>query len=98
MPFEQITPRPFTPAGVHTYAPATSGLYGISNARQWLYIGSADDIRAALLDHFNQDSGLMAKQPTGFVFEICNAGHCSTRQNHLVLEYEPVCNRLPRMR
>jgi len=95
MPFDQITPRPFTPAGVQTYAPAMSGLYGISNARQWLYIGSADDIRAALLAHFNQDRGLMAKEPTGFVFEIRHAGECPTRQNHLVLEYEPVCNRLP---
>ena len=93
MPFEQIAPRPFTLAGFHTYAPEMSGVYGISNASEWLYIGSADDIRASLLDHFHQDNGLMKKLPTGFVFEVCAAGHRPGRQDRLVQEYEPVCNR-----
>ena len=93
MPFEQIAPRPFTPAGFVTYAPKISGVYGISNAREWLYIGSSDDIRAALRDHFEHDGRLMQKQPTGFVFEVCDASLRPNRQNRLVLEYEPVCNR-----
>ena len=93
MPFAEIAPRPFTSAGVHTYAPTVSGVYGISNAREWIYIGSADDIRAALLNHLGLDSGLMSKQPTGFVFEVCSLGQRPNRQNRLVLEYEPFGNR-----
>ena len=94
MPFEQITPRPFTPEGVGTYAPSSPGVYGISNAREWIYIGHADNIRRALLDWFqDQDSVLMRKQPRGFVFEVCDEARWATRQDRLVLEYEPACNR-----
>ncbi|MBZ5606170.1 MAG: hypothetical protein LAO79_28090 [Acidobacteriia bacterium] len=94
MPFEQITPRPFTAEGVHTYAPSVGGVYGISNAREWIYIGHTDNIRRALLDHF-QDAGsdLMRKKPQGFVYEVCDELRCLSRQNRLVLEYEPACNR-----
>ena len=94
MPFEQITPRPFTPEGVQTYAPQASGVYGISNAREWIYIGQAGNIREALLDCLQDlDSALMKKDPRGFVFEICDESRCVARQDRLVLEYEPVCNR-----
>jgi hypothetical protein len=94
MPFEQLIPRPFTSNGVRMYAPAVSGVYGISNAREWIYIGETDDIQAALLAHL-QDLGasLMKRQPTGFVFEASNSLARSMRQDWLVLEYEPFCNR-----
>ena len=94
MPFEQLTPRPFTSAAVQMYAPVASGIYGISNAREWIYIGSADNIQIALLDHMEDlGTSLMKRQPTGFVFEVCQGARRSTRQDRLVLEYEPVCNR-----
>jgi hypothetical protein len=51
MPFDQFIPRPLTPVAVHTYAPTESGVYGISNAREWIYIGETDDIQNALLGH-----------------------------------------------
>lgn len=92
MPFEQITPRPFTPNGIYTYAPAANGVYGLSNAQEWIYVGRSNDIRRALLDHL-QDSHLMARQPRGFVFEVCDVARCLGRQDRLVLEYEPICNR-----
>src|SRR5579862_7560995 len=94
MPFSHITPRPFTPEGVRTYAPQAPGLYGISNAREWIYIGHAGDIQRALLDCFqNARSPLMNKQPQGFVFEVCDEARWVNRQDRLVLEYEPACNR-----
>ncbi len=94
MPFEQLTPRPFTAGGVQTYAPAVSGVYGVSNAREWIYIGETANIRGALLEHL-QDTGtsLMRREPTGFVFEICDEVRRPDRQDRLVFEYEPTCNR-----
>jgi hypothetical protein len=94
MPFEQLIPRPFTPGAVQTYAPSASGVYGISNAREWIYIGETDNIQDALFDHLRDlHTSLMNRQPTGFVFEVCNGARRSTRQDRLVLEYEPACNR-----
>jgi hypothetical protein len=94
MPFEQITPRPFTPDGVRVYAPRAPGMYGISNAREWIYIGHAGDIQATLLD-FLRDPGsaLMKTRPGGFVFEVCDESRWVTRLDRLVLEYEPSFNR-----
>jgi hypothetical protein len=94
MPFDQITPRPFTSEGVHTYAPQSPGVFGISNAREWIYIGHAANIQSALLDCFGDlGSALMRKQPRGFVYEVCDQSRFVSRQDRLVLEYEPVCNR-----
>ena len=94
MPFEQFVPLPFTLGAVGTHAPTTSGVYGISNAREWIYIGVTDNIQNALFGHLRDvRTSLMKRQPTGFVFEICDAPRRSARQDRLVLEYEPVCNR-----
>ena|SRR5579871_3480106 len=93
MPFEQITPRPFTHGAILNYAPATTGIYGISNAREWIYIGETDDIRQTLLEHLgDQNTSLMKHHPTGFVFEICGTGGRVARQNRLRTEYGPACN------
>lgn len=94
MPFERIVPRPFMTQAVSAYAPATSGIYGLSNSREWIYIGEADDIQAALFKHLlERETLLMKRHPTGFVFETCDRARRSARQDRLVLEYEPTCNR-----
>lgn len=94
MPFEQLTPRQFTSGGVHAYAPTASGVYGISNAREWIYIGETDNIQGALLAHLH-DAGasLMQRQPTGFVYEVCEIARRPGRQDRLVTEYNPFFNR-----
>ena len=51
MPFDQLIPRPFSSMGVDMYAPTAYGIYGISNAREWIYIGETDDIQATLLSY-----------------------------------------------
>lgn len=96
MPFEQTMPRPFTRIGIEQHAPAESGVYGISNASEWIYIGEADDIRSRLLEHLSEPSPfLMQRRPTGFVFEVCPPERRRARQDRLVIEYEPHCNRHP---
>jgi hypothetical protein len=94
MPFEQFTPRSFTPVSVRANAPTASGIYGISNAREWIFIGETDNIQASLLLDLRQGlSALLKRVPTGFVFELCGAADRRARQDRLILEYAPVCNR-----
>lgn len=96
MPFHQVIPRALTPNGVRMFAPAQSGVYGISNAREWIYIGEADNIQQALLHHIQErNTAMMRRSPTGFVFEVCVQEMRPSRQDTLVREYEPVCNRGP---
>jgi predicted GIY-YIG superfamily endonuclease len=94
MPFNQFVPRNFTPDSVEMYAPMTSGVYGISNAREWIYIGETSNIQDSLLTHLqDRQASIQKREPTGFVFEVCDEAHRSARQNRLVLEYGPTCNR-----
>jgi hypothetical protein len=97
MPFDKHFPRSFTTPSIREHAPTLSGVYGISNAREWIYIGETDNIQAALLLHLQtRGSSLDRKQPTGFVFEACDRANRPSRQDRLVLEYEPSCNRSDR--
>lgn len=94
MPFQAITPHLFSAASVRTYAPSAPGVYGLSNAREWIYIGAADDIQSALLAFFDdRERRVMSCSPSGFVFEVCWQQEHGTRLRRLVTEYSPVCNR-----
>jgi hypothetical protein len=94
MPFEHVSGFRFSRATVCRNAPPASGIYGISNAREWIFIGVAENIQAALLEHLSeQDTFLNSRAPTGFTYELCAADGRIARQNRLVLEYEPICNR-----
>lgn len=94
MPFRQRIPLSFTLASVRDHAPAMSGVYGISNAIEWIYIGEADNIQEALAEHLRErNTQVMKRRPTGFVFEVCQWTIRASRQDRLILEYEPTCNR-----
>jgi hypothetical protein len=94
MPFSNSFPRSFTASSVRVHAPVMSGVYGISNAGEWIYIGESDNIQQALLRHLMElNTALLKRVPTGFVFEVCDRGQRPGRQNRLVTEYAPVCNR-----
>ena len=94
MPFNNFFPRSFTEAGIRTYAPVASGVYGISNAQGWIYVGEGDDIQTSLLNHlFNAETSVVKAQPTGFVFELSPGSSRMSRYTRLVQEYHPTCNR-----
>jgi hypothetical protein len=84
----------FSSVSVRAHAPIASGVYGISNAREWIYIGETDNIQLRLLEHLAESgTALKARGPTGFTFEVCDPEARPARQDRLVLQYEPVCNR-----
>ncbi len=94
MAFENHGTRAFTPASVDRNAPSASGVYGLSNARAWVYVGECDDVREQLRKHLGETGTLLrAQNPTGFTYELCAEGDRIARQNQLVRELEPVCNR-----
>jgi hypothetical protein len=94
MPFENVFPRSFTAASISGYAPGAPGVYGITNASEWIYIGQADNIRIALASHLDPSSNseVMGRRPTGFVFEACTKSRQRERCDRLIVEYAPVCN------
>jgi len=96
MPFDPFMPQPLTATTIRGNAPAVSGVFGLSNAREWIYIGETDNIQAALLGLLQGgDQVLMTWRPTGFVFEACTAAGRVSRQGRLVVEYRPACNQRP---
>lgn len=76
------------------YAPVAPGVYGISNSKEWIYIGETDNIQTALLEHMaGTQIPVMKHNPTGFVFELCEGTQRTGRQGRLVQEYGPSCNK-----
>jgi hypothetical protein len=94
MPFHNAAGYSFSAVSVRKNAPALSGVYGISNDHEWILVGVADDIQAALLVHLRETGTLLqTRTPMGFVYELCGPTDRISRQNRLVMEMEPVCNR-----
>lgn len=83
----------FTPASIRQNAPPYSGVYALSNAREWLFVGGADDVQAALRAHFGEiGTRLRTAAPTGFTVELCDAGERSARLARLIYDLSPACN------
>ena len=84
----------FTYASIRQNAPVCSGVYAISNAQEWLFVGSADDLQSALHKHLMEaGTPLKSKSPTGFTFEACGAGARQGLLDELVTDLRPCCNR-----
>ena len=93
MPFENHGNRSFTQASIGRNAPAASGVYGISNSQQWLYVGETADIQGELLKHLSRPSAfLTAHNPSGFTYELSPAERRIVRQGQLVSELDPIGN------
>ena|SRR5689334_21980117 len=91
MPFARHSGYSFTAFSIRANAPACGGIYGLSNARAWIYIHAADDIRAALLDHVNERNPTPDfRSVTGFTFELCDTCRASERSGHLIEELRPI--------
>jgi hypothetical protein len=92
MPFVNQTPRLFTRQNVEALRVNQIGVYGLLKQNEWIYIGKGD-IRQRLLDHLNGDNPCINRQrPSHWVNEL-TAGDPSTREQQLILEYQPTCNR-----
>ena len=97
MPFDRLVPYTFSLASVRNNAPAMSGVYGLSNAQEWLFVGETDNIKAALLGHLQEThTPLLERGPTGFTFELCIPHGRPARLDRLIQEYRPVCNQYSR--
>jgi hypothetical protein len=93
MPFENHGNRAFTLTSVDRNAPAASGVYGLSNAHHWIYVGETGNIQAELFRHLRHGSEFLKEQnPSGFAFEVCSAEHRMERHNRLLFELEPIGN------
>lgn len=85
---------PFTEQTIKSVAPRSSGVYGLYNPQVWVYIGETMDIEDRLLQHRRGDNPCITSwSPTRFVFETVEAGKRVARQDELILELNPVCNR-----
>jgi excinuclease UvrABC nuclease subunit len=97
MPFSRTSGYAFSEAGIATYAPRGSGVYGIYNGSTWIYVGEAGDMEARLYAHLrgeSDQSGRIARQkPTHYVFEESDAWNRKARETALIRELDPVCNR-----
>ena len=56
MPFDATTGHSFSEAGIATYAPRESGVYGIYSNQQWIYVGCSENIEKSLYAHLHRQS------------------------------------------
>ena len=83
----------FTTSSIRQHAPPASGIYALSNAREWIFVAGADDVQAALRDHLaSPGTRLRSARPTGFSFELCRPAERRARVARLILELAPSCN------
>ena len=95
MPFPGFRRHSFTQFSIRQNAPASPGVYGISNALEWIFVGSTDNLQSALMTALKgSGSTILSREPTGFMFDPCGAGECDTRRDKLIAELRPACNGL----
>ena len=89
MPFESCFARAFTAVTIEREAPAASGVYGISNAKRWIFIEESENIRASLMGYLANPSGPLADLPSGFSFELSPSYSRIARRDRLIAELSP---------
>lgn len=96
MSFASSNSFPFTESGIATYAPRGSGVYGIFNSKEWIYVGESKDMEARLFAHLrgesDQSACILRREPTSFIFETCDSTKRIARESALILELNPQCN------
>ncbi len=90
MPFESYFPRSFNASSIRAYAPEAAGVFGLSNAKEWLYIGESGNIQSSLMNLLDERRAeSQDRAVTGFVFQVCDAAQRWSLQDKLRREYEP---------
>lgn len=95
MPFANTnTAYNFSEQGIARYAPRESGVYGIYNSTNWIYIGESQDMEARLYEHLrgqsDQSGRILRRNPTGYAFERCGARTRTDWEAALIRELGPV--------
>jgi len=90
VPFESRFARAFTAVNIEREAPAASGVYGISNAKNWLFIEETENIRASLMEYLANPGSPLADQPSGFSFELSPSYSRTARRDRLIAELAPL--------
>ena len=94
MPFTSHGNRSFTFVSIDKNAPQASGVYGLSDSSQWLYVGETANIQAELLKHLRHPGALLQEHtPSGFNYELSSPEYRLQRQSLLVRELGPLGNR-----
>jgi len=96
VPFESRFARAFTAVNIEREAPAASGVYGISNAKSWIFIDETENIRGSLMEYLANSSGSPANPPSGFSFELSPFYNRTARRDRLIAELAPIQKRRPR--
>ena len=95
MPFPKQDKHDFTVSKISTMEPNQAGVYGIFSHSGCIYLGTADDIRASLLQHVgrqSQQSGCIFEyQPQYWLAAVLEKKQVHTWERILWAEFEPFC-------
>jgi excinuclease UvrABC nuclease subunit len=97
MSLSEQDPRWFSEAGISSIKAGQTGVYGIYNSSEWIYIGQAEDLRDRLLEHVrgksDQSSCMLKHNPTSWVGQIVDKSQLDSLESSLIAEYSPACNK-----
>lgn len=85
--------RPYTREDVLRLNPNQNGVYGIFRDSEAVYIGSGD-IRERLLAHLDGDNPCITENNPNLWTAVVFSGDPTKREGELILEYQPVCNKV----
>jgi hypothetical protein len=80
----------FDLTSIETHAPTKSGIFGCLTETEWVYIGHAEDIRAALLTHAK--AGFDTHNPPLFTWELWPREVRRAKAWNRIVEHQPACN------
>jgi predicted GIY-YIG superfamily endonuclease len=101
MPFNNREGHAYTERAVKAVAPAVSGVYGIyersAAQNDWIYVGETENIQKRLIEHLQakgpEGQCILAHHPTGFTYDAVPADRRVARQDELIFELGPHCNK-----
>ena len=96
MPFAGFRRYSFSRSSIRQNALPLPGVYGISNAKSWIFIDETENIRGSLMEYLANSSGSPANPPSGFSFELSPFYNRTARRDRLIAELAPIQKRRSR--
>jgi excinuclease UvrABC nuclease subunit len=95
MPWNGTNGFAFTQTSIVANAPASSGVYALFNDGKWIYVGEGVDIQARLLTHLRDSHNECVNRanPAFFAYELVGSQTRVARQDQLILDLKPSCNK-----